>query len=163
MQTISVIFAASENHVIGYKNQLPWRLSGDLKYFKRITSGKTVIMGRKTYESLGKPLPNRRNIVVSSLFTEVEGIEVAPNLNAALKLCEGEAEVFLIGGAQIFKTAFEEKIVDKIYFTLVHAETEGDTFFEIPDKNHWKIVGVEANQADEKNEYAYTFITMVTT
>lgn len=120
-------------------------------------------MGRKTYESLGKPLPNRRNIVVSSLFTEVEGIEVAPNLNAALKLCEGEAEVFLIGGAQIFKTAFEEKIVDKIYFTLVHAETEGDTFFEIPDKNHWKIVGVEANQADEKNEYAYTFITMVTT
>ncbi len=161
MQIISVIFAASENHVIGYQNNLPWRLSGDLKYFKKITTGKTVIMGRKTFESLGKALPNRRNIIVSSQLSEIESVEIVPSLDAALKLCGDEEEVFLIGGAQIFKTAFEQKLVNKIYFTLVHAETEGDVFFEIPDKNRWKIVSVDANQADEKNEYAYTFITMI--
>ena len=157
---VSAIFAASENNVIGQNNQLPWRLSGDLRYFKRLTTGKTVIMGRKTFESMGKPLPNRRNIIISRNFSETDGIEIAESLTEALKLCKEEEEVFVIGGAQLFKTAFEECLIDKIYFTLVHAEIEGDTFFEIPNRNRWKITNVEANQADDKNEFAYTFITL---
>ncbi len=160
MQTISIIFAASENHIIGSQNQLPWRLSGDLKYFKRLTTGKTIIMGKNTYLSLARPLPNRRNIIVSSTLSPTEGIEIAPNLTEALQKCKEEPEVFLIGGAQLFRSAFEQKLVDKIYFTLVHAEVEGDVFFKIPDSSHWKVTHVDSNQADDKNEFAYTFITL---
>lgn len=159
---IAAIVAISDNDIIGKDAGLPWKLSGDLQYFKKITTGKTIVMGRKTWESLGnKPLPNRRNIVVSSQpQTSKSGEEWATSLTAALEICKGDAEVFLIGGAKLFEAAFAENLVEKIYLTRVHADVEGDIVFHIPKKEEWKIVSVDAKQADDKNEHAYTFLVL---
>ena len=156
LHTISAIYAISENQVLGKNNDIPWRLSDDLKMFKRTTLGKPIIMGRKTFESLGKPLPKRRNIVISrSMPLEAEGYEVFRSLDEAIKACT-EPEAFIIGGALIFDEAFEKGYVDKVYETLVHAEVEGDVFFTLPEKEKWDTVRVQSFQANEKNEFAFT-------
>ena len=157
---VSIIVAMAENGVIGKDNDLPWRLPADLKHFKQTTTGHSIIMGRKTYESIGRPLPKRRNIVITrNAEWKAEGVEVANSLAAALEMCREEKEVFVIGGGSIYALAFEENLVDKAYVTLVHEEFEGDTYFELPDKAAWVVTEEELHQPDEKNAYSYSFIT----
>ncbi|MEM9987248.1 MAG: dihydrofolate reductase [Bacteroidota bacterium] len=157
-QLISAIYAVSENEVIGIDGDLPWHLPGDLQFFKQTTLDKPIIMGRKTYQSIGRALPRRRNLVLTRQADfEAPGIEVFPNLEQAIAACSNHPEVVIIGGAALYKEAFAKGLVGRVYQTLVHAEVDGDTFFSLPDPDHWKIDWVEAQQADEKNEYAYTF------
>ncbi|MEK4425303.1 type 3 dihydrofolate reductase [Solibacillus sp. FSL K6-1523] len=125
---ISLIVAHDKNYVIGYENAMPWHLPGDLKYFKDMTMGKPIIMGRKTFESIGRPLPGRRNIVISrNAQYAAEGIEVVGSLDAALALVKDVEEIMIIGGAQIFEQSME--IADKLYITEIHHEFNGDTYF----------------------------------
>ena len=159
-QEINVIYAISENGVIGKDNGIPWRLSNDLKRYKALTIDKPIIMGRKTFESIGRPLPRRRNIVITRNFDyQAEGIEVVHSLEAAIGLCGDVPQIWIVGGAGIYKEAINKRLVTKIYETLVHADIEGDTFFQIPHEENWEIVEVESHQSDEKNEYAYTYRT----
>lgn len=144
----------SENRVIGNNNELIWKLSSDLKRFKELTTNNTVVMGRKTYESIGRPLPNRRNIIISRQPDYlVDDCEIVSSLEEALLLTNSDC--FIIGGGEIYKQSLE--IVDKIYLTLVHKEFEGDTKF--PELNKEWIEVSRANfDSDEKNEYNYSFI-----
>lgn len=155
---LSIIVAMDEKRGIGYKNQLPWRLSSDLIRFKSLTMHHHVIMGRKTYESIGRKLPGRTMIVISrNADYQAEGCFVAHSLDGAINFAknEGEDEAFLIGGATIYNTALPR--VDRLYLTLVHTETTADTFFPELDEAEW----IEAQRidlrADEKNEYSTTF------
>lgn len=155
---LSIIVAAADNNIIGGNNQLLWRLPNDMKWFKALTTGRTVIMGRKTYDSIGRALPNRRNIVVSRNKTlRIEGCEIAQSLEVALKRTADEEEVFVMGGGEIYKQAWE--IADKLYLTRVHTLKHGDT--AIPDirPQQWTEEGRESHEPDDKHAYAYTFIT----
>lgn len=153
---VSAIVAAAENNAIGKDNQLLWHLPNDLRFFKRITTGHTVIMGRKTYESVGKPLPNRRNIIITRQATyAAEGAEVVHSLTAALDNCAGEPEVFVVGGAEIYKEALA--IIDRVYLTRVHIALPGDSFFPELDEQAWRLVSEESHPADERHAYRYTF------
>ncbi|MDQ7948587.1 MAG: dihydrofolate reductase [Pedobacter sp.] len=155
----SIIVAIAENHAIGKDNQLLWHLPADLKHFKVLTTGHPIIMGRKTYDSIGKPLPNRRNIVVTRQHgLEIDGVEVVNSLNDALSLCRDEMETFIIGGAEIYKSALDK--TDRIYLTTVHATYEADAFFPALDLANWQEIEQEHHQADEKNAVAYTFSTL---
>ncbi len=159
MNQTTIVVAISENNAIGKDNQLLWHLPADLKHFKTITSGHTIIMGRKTYDSIGKPLPNRRNIVVTrQTDLKLEGIEVVNSLDEALALCKDENEVFVIGGAEIYRQALP--LVHKIELTRVHQEFEADVFFPELDNEIWKEVWKEDHSPDEKNQFAYTFSTL---
>lgn len=156
---VSIIVAIAENHGIGKDNQLMWKLPADLKHFKDMTSGHTVIMGRKTFESVGKPLPNRRNIVVTrKTDLEIPGAEVVNNLPAAIALCADTEEVFIVGGAEIYKMAME--MTDKIYLTVVKGSFDADTFFPPIDSKTWKETETISFEPDEKNAWAYTFSTL---
>lgn len=156
---ISIVVAISENNAIGKNNQLLWHLSADLKHFKEITSGHTIIMGRKTYDSIGKPLPNRRNIVISrNTDLILPGVEVVGSVHEALALCTSEKEVFMIGGAEIYKQSLP--ITQKIYLTTVHQTFEADTFFPDLKTTEWKETEKEQHQVDEKNNLPYTFSTL---
>lgn len=156
---LSIVVAIAENNAIGKDNQLLWRLPADLKHFKQITTGHTIIMGRKTYDSIGKPLPNRRNIVVSrNAGLQIPGVEVTGNIEDALALCAEEQEVFIIGGAEIYKSTMERS--NRIYLTRVHQSYAGDAFFPEIDFNRWKEADVEKHLPDEKNDVAYTFSTL---
>jgi len=157
---VSSIVAIAENHGIGKNNGLLWRLPADLKHFKDITTGHPVIMGRKTFESVGKPLPNRRNIIVTrNTELEIPGAEVVNTIAAALALCEGTEEVFIVGGAEIYKMAMP--FTDKIYLTVVHGTFDADTFFPPIDPDLWKETDAISYEPDEKNAYAYTFSTLL--
>lgn len=156
---ISIVVAIAENRAIGKNNQLLWHLPADLKHFKQITSGHTVIMGRKTYDSIGKPLPNRRNIVITrQKGLSLEGVEVVNSLTEAIALCKAENEVFLIGGAEIYKTALP--LTQKIYLTTVHQSFEADAFFPEINANEWAETEKESYAPDEKNALGYTFSTL---
>jgi dihydrofolate reductase len=155
---ISIVVAISENHVIGKDNKLLWHLPNDLKHFKEITTGHTVIMGRKTYDSVGKPLPNRRNIIITRQPVTIAGCEVVNSIEAAIELCAGENEVFIVGGAEIYKQAI--KLTDRIYLTIVHKNFDGDSFFPEINKNEWKEVSREDYEPDHKNLLPYSFITL---
>jgi dihydrofolate reductase len=155
---ISLVVAVSSNNVIGKNNQLIWHLPADLKHFKQITTGHTVFMGRKTYDSIGKPLPNRRNVVISRSVTEIEGCEVAPSLEDALQLSSEEKEVFIIGGAEIYRQALP--LADCIYLTRIHQDFDGDTFFPQIDLHLWQETKREDFLPDEKNKFSYSFITL---
>jgi len=155
---VSDVVAISENHVIGKDNKLLWYLPNDLKHFKVITTGHTVIMGRKTYESVGKPLPKRRNIIITRQDIIIEGCEVVNSIEAALALCAGEEEVFIVGGAEIYKLAMH--LTNRIYLTIVHKQFDGDSFFPEINKQEWKEVSREDYQPDEKNSLPYSFITL---
>ncbi|HVV68614.1 MAG TPA: dihydrofolate reductase [Gammaproteobacteria bacterium] len=159
---ISLIVAMSSNHVIGINNRLPWHLPADLKHFKELTWGKPIIMGRKTYESIGKPLPGRRNIIVShNTQLKIADCEVVSSLEAAFALVATAPEAMVIGGAQLFKAAAE--YADRLYLTIIHATFEGDSFLpeEIAVDNplRWQLVEDVKHSADAKNPYAYNFLT----
>ena len=157
---ISLIVAAAENGAIGKDNALMWRLSADLKRFKEITTAHTIIMGRKTYESIGKPLPNRQNIVVSRAKNyEVAGCKTAQNINDALKLAQSQ-EVFVIGGGEIYKQYLP--IAQRIYLTVVHTVcADAHAFFAIPDPAQWREVSRVRHSAEPpKNEFDYSFVLL---
>ena len=154
---LSIVVACSTNDVIGINNQLPWYLPADLKFFKNTTNGHTIIMGRKTFESIGKPLPNRENIVISRAKNfEANGIIVKHSIEDAIDYCKQKEEVFVIGGANIYAQILNK--IDRIYLTRVHTIIEnGDAFFSIKDTENWKLVSSETHTKDEKNIYDYTF------
>jgi dihydrofolate reductase len=137
---ISMIVARSQNHVIGRDNQMPWKISADLQFFKRVTMGHPVIMGRKTWESIGRPLPGRRNIVVTRNHDlQLNGGEVVHSLEEALASLAEFPRVFVIGGEQLFTQAFP--LADRLYLTEIKLDIQGgDTFFEIPDPADWHEV-----------------------
>lgn len=152
------MLALDENGLIGKEGGLPWHLPRDLKYFKETTLGQTVIMGRKTFESTGKPLPRRRNIVVTRKTDYApEGVEVAGSLETALQMAGGEAEAFIIGGAEICRQALEQDLADRMYLTRIHAVFEGDVFFPEVDWADWVETSAEFHPADEKNKWDCTF------
>ena len=153
---LSLIVAIAENGVIGREGDLPWHLSADLRRFKQITMGHHIVMGRKTYESIGRPLPGRTSVVVTrSADYQAEGVLVARSLDEALTLAAGDEETFIIGGAEIYRQALP--LARRIYVTRVHAEIEGDVFFPEFDPSAWKLLEAERHEPDEKNAYPYSF------
>lgn len=155
--TVSFLLAMDRRGGIGIDNKLPWRLPADLAYFKRLTLGHTVLMGRRTYESIGKPLPKRRNIVVTrDRGYKAEGCEVVHDLEAALERFGREDELFVIGGSEIFKAALPE--ADKLYITYIDHEFAADTFFPAVEEAQWRLVSREPGVKDERNPYDYEFL-----
>ncbi|MEJ2042700.1 MAG: dihydrofolate reductase [Reinekea sp.] len=159
---LSMIWAMSENHVIGRNNKLPWHLPNDLKYFKRLTTGKPVIMGRKTLESIGKPLPNRINIVVTRDDSfNMEGIKVVSSIESALELADAQCqaaaidEVIVMGGAEVYRQFLP--FADRLYITFVHAQIDGDAYFSDFDLTEFTEIAREDFQADGSNPYDYSF------
>ncbi len=152
---VSVIVAVAENGVIGDKNSLLWHISEDLRNFKRVTSGHPVVMGRKTFESLGRPLPNRTNVVITRQDIDIEGCEVVHSLDEALAMFAAEEEVFVIGGAQIYREAMPR--ADRFYLTRVHHAYEGDTSFPEWNEAEWHLTKSEHFERGEKYEYPFTF------
>ncbi|MGK0298184.1 MAG: dihydrofolate reductase [Gammaproteobacteria bacterium] len=156
---ISIIVAMDQKGVIGRDSDLPWHLSTDLQNFKRITMGKPIIMGRKTHESISKPLPGRRNIIITrNKNYEAEGCHVCHNLDEALSLCNHNDEVIVIGGRDIYALALDK--VTCIYLTEVHADVMGDVFFPVFDRSEWDVVERVEFNADEKNEFAFSFLML---
>ena len=157
---VSLIVAVSKNGVIGKQNSLPWYLPADLKRFKQLTTGHPIIMGRKTYESIGKPLPNRTNIVVTrDTEYRADGVFVVSSVDDALKLAfesVGGEEVFIIGGAEIFRRTIPT--ADKLYMTLIDATIDGDVLMPEIDLGEWLETSREKFPADDKNSYDYQFI-----
>ena len=156
---LSIIAAAAENNVIGKGNDLPWDLPDDLQHFKEITEGSPVIMGLKTFESLGRPLPNRQNIVLSfEPDVPIEGCDVVGSLEDAIKLAEGGGakESFIIGGGSVYAQAMPK--ADRIYLTRVHADVDGDIFFPEVDEEKWEEVSRERHEKDDQHQYAFSFL-----
>lgn len=157
---ISIIAAISKNNALGKDNDLIWHLPADLKRFKKITSGHTIIMGRKTFESIGKPLPNRKSIIITrNTNYQIEGCTIVHSLDEAIAKLADEEKAFIIGGAQIYKQSLENNIADQLDITFVHQEFEADAFFPNIDTEVWKEVAREDCKADEKNNYDYSFVT----
>lgn len=158
---VSAIVAVAENNVIGQQNQLPWRLPADLKHFKNITTGYPIVMGRKTYESIGKPLPNRLNIILTrdDRF-QAEGCVVVSSWEEALIAAQNAKapEIFIIGGAQIYAQLLPQ--VQRLYLTKIHQTFDGDTFFPALLPNEWQEISCETHDADNLNPYSYSFITL---
>ena len=149
----------AENRVIGINNTLPWRLPADLKHFRQLTTGHAVIMGRRNYESIGKPLPERTNIVVTqNPHYQAPGCVVVHSIDDALQRAANDPEIFIIGGAKIYAQTLDR--ADRLYLTLVHATVPGDTYFPEFNRAEWIEHGKERHEADEKNSYAYSFITL---
>ena len=155
---VSMVVAIAENNAIGKNNQLLWYLPADLKHFRVITTGHTVIMGRKTYDSVGKPLPNRRNIIITRQDMTIEGCEVVKSIEEALALSSSEEEVFIVGGAEIYKQSMH--LTDRIYLTIVHQKFDGDSFFPEIEDAEWQETERADYEPDEKNKLPYSFITL---
>jgi dihydrofolate reductase len=155
---ISFVVAMDQERVIGKENQLPWHLPADLAYFKRVTTGHTIVMGRKTYESIGRPLPKRRNVVLTrDRQYEAEGCEVVHSIEEVLNIVKQDEECFVIGGTEVFMLFWDH--VDRLYVTYIDETFEGDTFFPEIDENEWEVVSVEEGIVDEKNRYRHEFRT----
>ena len=165
---ISHLVALSNNFVIGVNNDLPWKLKKDLQHFSAYTQNKAIVMGRKTYESIGRPLPNRKNIVISSSLESQKDLEVVPNLNQAIKVASqwnkdnsaGE-EIVLIGGGYVFEES--KNIVNKLVLTRVECEINGDVFYPQIDLSDWKEISQESFKRDSENEYDFRIETLVKT
>ena len=165
---ISHLVALSNNFVIGVNNDLPWKLKKDLQHFSTYTQNKAIVMGRKTFESIGRPLPNRKNIVISSSLESQEGLEVVPNLNQAIEVASqwnkdnlaGE-EIVLIGGGYVFEES--KNIVNKLVLTRVECEINGDVFYPQIDLSDWKEISQESFKRDNENEYDFRIETLVKT
>ena len=165
---ISHLVALSNNFVIGVNNELPWKLKKDLQHFSAYTQNKAIVMGRKTFESIGRPLPNRKNIVISSWLEPQEGLEVVANLNQAIEVASlwnkdnsTEEEIVLIGGGYVFKES--KNIVNKLVLTRVECEIDGDVFYPQIDLSNWKEISKESYKRDSENEYDFKIETLVKT
>lgn len=155
---LSIIVATAENGVIGCNGQLPWHLSADLRRFRKLTTGHSIVMGRKTYASIGRPLPERRSIVLSrNPEYAVEGVEVVADFEQALKLTTDEAEVFIIGGGHLYQLALP--FTQRIYLTEICAEVEGDVHFPQIDWSQWDLVEELPAEMDEKSGLHFSFKT----
>ncbi|HEY0788402.1 MAG TPA: dihydrofolate reductase [Thermoanaerobaculia bacterium] len=156
--SVTLIAAIARNRVIGKDGDLPWRLPADMKHFKRTTVGHPLIMGRRTFESFGRPLPDRTNIVVTRRpHYRPEGAVVAASLDAAMKLARAEdVEIFIGGGEEVFRHFLPT--ADRMILTWIDEEFEGDTFFPEFDEREWRVVSREDHEPDEKNEYRYSFV-----
>ena len=155
---LSLLVAASENNVIGKDNKLPWHLPNDLKYFKNLTWGMPILMGRKTFESIGKALPGRKSIVITrNNDWQREGVEVVHSIEEAIQKAEGYGvkEIFVIGGAEIFKTALP--VANRIYLTRIHHNFDGDVYFPQVSEQEWDLTSSRFCEADEKNIYNHTY------
>ena len=156
---ITSIAAIAKNNALGKDNDLIWYLPGDLKRFKKTTTGHHILMGRNTYESIGKPLPNRTTIIITrneNYFKD--GCLIANSLEDAVVLAKEDEQIFIIGGAQVYKYAMENNMADTLDITLVHHEFEADVFFPEIDLNIWEEVAREDFKADEKNKFDYSFL-----
>ncbi|MDC0177647.1 dihydrofolate reductase [Polaribacter sp.] len=157
---ITMIAAIAKNNALGKDNDLIWHLPSDLKRFKKTTSGHHILMGRNTFESIGKPLPNRTTIIITrNKNYSKEGCLVAHSLEEAIQMAAKDAAIYIIGGAQIYKEAIDKKLVDTLDITQVHHEFEADVFFPIIDLDYWEETKRVDFEADEKNKYNYSFIT----
>jgi len=158
---ISAIVAMSENHVIGDNNQLPWFLPADLRHFKGITTGNPILMGRKTYASIGRPLPNRTNIIITrNPSFNAPGCIVVTTIHAAIQraLLDGNNEIFIIGGAEVYAQLMPH--IERIYLTIVHQTFEGDAYFPELDRTEWKECENITHRPDEENVYPYSFLRL---
>ena len=156
---LSIVVAMDDNRLIGSKNQLPWHLPGDLAYFKKLTTGKSILMGRKTYDSIGRPLPNRRNIVITrNANISIPGCEVVSSIDDALELTKDDLEVMVIGGASLCEQLLPK--VNRLYITKIDGEFEGDVFFPKYDDFDWREVSCESHSKDNSNSYSYKFIVL---
>lgn len=156
---ISLIAAMGHNRVIGRNNQMPWHLPADFKHFKNITMGKPIVMGRKTYESIGRALPGRRNIIIThNLNLQIKECEVVHSLEEAMQLLTNETEVFIIGGANLFTQALP--FANRLYLTLIEEDFVGDTYFPSFHAKEWQEIKRENFKADARNTYDYQFITL---
>ena len=156
--TITIIAAIAKNNALGKNNDLIWHLPADLKRFKKTTTGHHIIMGRNTYESIGKPLPNRTTVIITrNSDYKAEGCIIVDSLEKALEVSKNDATPFIIGGAQIYKQAIS--IADKLDITEVHHTFDADVFFPEIDKNIWKESSRELFKADEKNKFDYSFVS----
>jgi dihydrofolate reductase len=153
---INIIVAYDKNLAIGKDNTLVWRQSADLKRFKELTTGHTVVMGRKTYESIGKPLPNRRNIVITRQDIKIEGVEIIKSIEEIKNIKE---DIFIIGGGEIYKNCLI--LADRVFATEIDCEIEADTWFVDVDMNEWIIESKSEHKSDEKNQYDYSFINLI--
>lgn len=156
--TLSLIVAMTQNHVIGKDNQMPWHLPADLAWFRKNTTGKPVIMGRKTFESIGRPLPKRTNIVLSRNPFEHEGVLWANSMQSAVNFAKDFSEIMLIGGGELFKQCLPQ--AERLYLTIIQTELEGDTFFPELNWAEWQIEHEEHYYADEKNAYDLRFLIL---
>jgi len=155
---ISIIVAMDENRLIGSNNALPWHLSADLQHVKQLTTGHAIILGRKNYESIGRPLPNRKNIVISrNPDYDAPGCVVVNSIEAALKAAAGD-DIFIFGGAKIYEQMFD--LAERMYLTQIHATFEGDSWFPKYDPAGWEEIERQDFSANEKNPYSYSFITL---
>ena len=158
---LSVIVAMAHNRVIGLNNQMPWHLPADLAWFKKNTLNKPVIMGRKTFESIGRPLPNRHNIVISRQIepsdNKISNVSWVKSIDEAISLAQAQQpdEVFIIGGGNIYQQILP--LIDRLYLTHIDAELQGDTYFPDYLPEQWQVIYQEDHQADEKNSYPYQF------
>jgi dihydrofolate reductase len=157
---ITIIAAIAKNNALGKDNDLIWHLPADLKRFKKVTSGHHILMGRNTFESIGKPLPNRTTIIITrnkNYFKD--GCLIANSIEDAIELAQNDDEIFIIGGAQIYKEAIKKDLVDQLDITLIHHKFEADAFFPEIDNKVWKEIHREDFKADKKNKYNYSFVS----
>lgn len=155
-----IVAAVANNNVIGNENRLIWHLPADLKHFKELTTGHTMIMGRKTFESIGQPLKGRKTIVVTTQPDyDAQGCQLAHSIEEAIKMVKHEKEVFIAGGAEIYRQTIDLYYTRRIYLTRIYANFEGDTFFPEIDPEKWQVIEREDHQPDEKNQYSYSFLT----
>ena len=155
LPAVQIVAAVAENGVIGVEGGLPWKLPNDLKRFKQLTWGHPILMGRRTWESIGKPLPGRRSLVITRATLDVPGVETAPSLPAALEACRGTATVFVIGGARLYAEALP--LARILHLTIVHGSPPGDTWFPEFDPAAWRVVEETTHPSDARHAYAYTF------
>ncbi|MBI2658396.1 type 3 dihydrofolate reductase [Candidatus Woesearchaeota archaeon] len=156
---ISLIVAMDENRVIGYKNKLPWNLPSELKYFREATKGKPVIMGRKTHDSIGRPMPERLNIIITrDRNYKADGCVVVNSKEDAVKAAEGNDEIMVIGGAEIYKLFLP--IANRLYVTRVHGSFNGDTYFPEFNENEWVKVKEKFFEKDDENRHSYTIAVL---
>lgn len=155
---IAIVVAAAKNGAIGKDNRLLWHLPDDLKFFKRVTTGHPVLMGRNTYEAIGKPLPNRRNIIITRRNDfSAEGCEIAHSIEDALQLVDGDEEIMIVGGADIYQQILPE--TDRVYLTIVDAEPEADRYFPELMPDEWTLVDDIPHEKDEKHAYSFRIQT----
>jgi dihydrofolate reductase len=158
MSKLSIIVAMAKNRTIGVNNTLPWRCPEDLKHFKTLTMGHHMIMGRKTFDSIGKPLPGRTTVVVTRNYDlKIEGCTIAHSLQEAISICAKDEEIFVVGGAELYRKAIS--LVDTLYITEIQQDVEGDAHFPEFDKNGWLEISREVRSQETPQPLAYHFVT----